>query len=67
VLHGVAVVLATLLLPNLWTLRASFDRPGHDRYGLLFSLGTSVSFPYFVLCSTSPLLQAWSGIRSPAS
>src|SRR5690242_14330257 len=53
----VAVSLAALpIVPNgRWKPMAGGDPSGH----ILFVLAVTVGLPYFVLSSTSPLLQAW--------
>jgi hypothetical protein len=58
-IHAALLIASLLVLPilpkNFWKPSSPFDPALH----VLLALGATVGLPYFLLSSTSPLLQAW--------
>jgi spermidine synthase len=57
--HALLVTLSALALLKFGPLHSHLVSTGHPAYAALKALATSIGIPYFVLSSTTPLLQAW--------
>jgi hypothetical protein len=57
--HGVVVALSLLVLPILPKGSRAPSSPDEPIRQIVLILATTVGLPYFLLSSTSPLLQAW--------
>src|SRR5436305_55159 len=59
ILHTVALVAGIATLPILPSAGWKAQGQGHPSLTILALLSVTVGMPYFLLSSTSPLLQAW--------
>src|SRR5690348_10472001 len=57
--HAALLAVSVLLLPILPNARWKPTHPGDPTFLIIMVLLTSIGLPYFLLSSTSPLLQAW--------
>lgn len=63
VLHTALLVVSCVLLPILPSPALKLDGAGDPTIRILVLLALTVGLPYFMLSSTSPMLQAWYGRR----
>jgi hypothetical protein len=63
-LHAALLLGSCLLLPILPSPAWRPTQPGDPTFRILAMLGATIGLPYFLLSSTSPLLQAWYVRRS---
>ncbi len=59
--HATVAFLSLFFLPVRASAAWRLGAPGNPSLGVLLALAVSVGLPFFVLSSTSPLLQAWYG------
>ncbi len=62
--HGTLLALSVALLPILPNPALKPSQAGDPTFRILLVLAASIGLPYFLLSSTSPLLQAWYVRRS---
>ncbi len=66
-LHGALLLAALLQLPITPAGDWKPLSPAEPTWDILLLLGATVGFPYFVLSSTTPLMQAWFSQANPAA
>ena len=66
ILHCALLIVSSALLPILPATPANSAVTGDPTIAILLTLGASVGLPFFLLSTTSPLLQAWY-VRSSGS
>ncbi len=60
IVHGLVVAAAVCFLPMIYASTAwKPDSPEHPTWRIILLLSATVGLPYFVLATTSPLLQKW--------
>lgn len=63
-IHGALLLISIALLPILPSPSWKPSQVGDPTFRILLLLGATIGLPYFLLSSTSPLLQAWYVRRS---
>lgn len=64
-IHAALLVLSLVALPIVAPEALKPARGGHPVVGILLLLAATVGFPYLLLSTTGPLMQAWAVLRRP--
>ncbi|MEZ5354838.1 MAG: fused MFS/spermidine synthase [Bryobacteraceae bacterium] len=63
--HKALAVLSLAALPMMHAAPSAQAAGTSPTWALMMALGTIIGLPYFVLATTSPLLQRWSNLENP--